>query len=77
MEQRCDQRLEELRKELEDQFAQNLKDLNKKFEVIQDKKVNDVQDSLGSKCESEKQTMAESLKSQFEVELNKKEQEVE
>jgi len=47
-----------------------LKDLSQKFEVIKNKKVSEVEETLNKKCENEKSTLEESLKSSFEVEKN-------
>jgi hypothetical protein len=50
MEQQCDKKLADQKKEVQDQFAQNLKDLTQKLEVINGKKVQEVETSLNSQC---------------------------
>ena len=70
METKCDIKLNIQETNLKQTFTTNLKDLNTKFEVIQNKKVAEVQDLMNKKCVNEKQTLNDSLKSKFDAEVN-------
>jgi len=70
METKCDIKLNIQETNLKQTFTTNLKDLNTKFEAIQNKKVAEVKDLMNKKCVNEKQTLNDSLKSKFDAEVN-------